>query len=34
MEAENGKVFELNGRQVKKPGKGVYIINGRKVVVK
>ena len=34
MEAENGKVFELNGRQVKTPGKGVYIINGRKVVVK
>ena len=34
MEAENGKVFDLNGRQVKTPGKGVYIINGRKVVVK
>ena len=34
MDAENGKVFDLNGRQVKTPGKGVYIINGRKVVVK
>ena len=34
MEAENGKVFDLNGRQVKTPGKGVYIINGRKVVIK
>ena len=34
MEAENGKVFDLNGRQVKTPGKGVYIINGQKVVVK
>ena len=34
MEAENGKVFDLNGRQVKTPGKGVYIINGRKVAIK
>ena len=34
MEAENGKVFDLNGRQIKTPGKGVYIINGKKVVVK
>ena len=34
MDAENGKVFDLNGRQVKTPGKGVYIINGRKVVIK
>ena len=33
-EAENGKVYDLNGRQVKTPRKGVYIINGRKVVVK
>ena len=34
MEAENGKVFDLKGRQVKIPGKGIYIINGQKVVVK
>ncbi len=33
-ETENGKVYDLNGRQVKNPRKGVYIINGRKVVVK
>ena len=33
-EAENGKVYDLNGRQVKTPRKGVYIINGKKVVVK
>ena len=33
-EAENGNVYDLNGRQVKTPRKGVYIINGRKVVVK
>lgn len=33
-EAENGKAFDLNGRQVKTPRKGVYIINSKKVVVK
>ena len=33
MEAENGKVFDLNGHHVKTPGKGVYIINGQKVVI-
>ena len=33
-EAENGKVYDLNGRQVNSPRKGVYIINGKKVVVK
>ncbi|MBP5409845.1 MAG: leucine-rich repeat protein [Prevotella sp.] len=33
-EAENGKVYDLSGRQVKNPRKGLYIINGKKVVVK
>ena len=33
-EAEDGKVYDLNGRQVNSPRKGVYIINGRKVLVK
>ena len=33
-ESENGKVYDLNGRQVKTPRKGVYIINGKKMVVK
>ena len=33
-EAENGKVYDLNGRQVNSPRKGVYIINGKKMVVK
>ena len=33
-EAEDGKVYDLNGRQVKTPRKGVYIINGKKMVVK
>ena len=30
----DGKVYDLNGRQVEKPGKGVYIVNGKKVVIK
>ena len=39
IELKNSKVeglkyYDLNGRQVKTPGKGVYIINGRKVLVK
>ena len=33
-EAENKIVYDLNGRQVKNPRKGLYIINGRKVIVK
>ena len=33
-EAENGNIYDLNGRQVKNPRKGLYIINGRKVIVK
>lgn len=33
-DAEDGKVYDLNGRQVKNPRKGVYIINGKKVLVK
>ena len=28
------KVYDLQGRQVKTPGKGLYIINGKKVVIK
>ena len=30
----NGKVFDLQGRQVAKPVKGLYIVNGKKVVIK
>ena len=38
-ELKNGKMeelkyYDLNGRKVKTPRKGVYIINGKKVVVK
>ncbi|MBR1791962.1 MAG: chitobiase/beta-hexosaminidase C-terminal domain-containing protein [Bacteroidaceae bacterium] len=31
---ENGKFYNLNGQQVAQPTKGLYIVNGRKVVVK
>lgn len=31
---EELKYYDLNGRQVKTPGKGVYIINKKKVLVK
>lgn len=30
----NNKFFSLSGQQVKKPSKGLYIVNGRKVVIK
>ena len=36
---ENGKLkiencYDLQGRKVSKPGKGLYIVNGKKVVIK
>lgn len=31
-EAEKHKIFDLSGRQVKRPGKGVYITNGKPVI--
>ena len=31
---EDGEYFTLDGRRVKNPTKGVYIHNGRKVVIK
>ena len=31
---ENGAVFNLNGQRVAQPTKGLYIVNGRKVVIK
>jgi len=30
----SGEYYDLNGRRVTHPGKGVYIVNGRKVVMK
>lgn len=32
--AGNGKVYDLQGRRVQQAGKGLYIINGKKVLVK
>jgi hypothetical protein len=35
LPADNGDWYDLNGRKIAKPTKkGVYIMNGRKVVVK
>jgi hypothetical protein len=31
---ENAKIYNLQGQEVKKAGKGIYIINGKKVVMK
>ena len=31
---ENEKYFDLSGRRIQKPTKGLYIVNGRKVVIK
>jgi hypothetical protein len=33
-EKQNGQFFDLQGRRVAKPAKGLYIINGQKVVIK
>ena len=30
----NGSIFDLQGRKVSTPGKGLYIVNGKKVVIK
>ncbi len=30
----NGKVFDLSGREVKNPTRGIYIIDGKKVMIK
>ena len=37
VKGENGKVkgfYDLQGRKVENPAKGIYIINGKKVLVK
>ena len=30
----NSEVFDLQGRKVNQPAKGLYILNGKKVVIK
>ena len=34
MEDGRGDVYNLNGQRVAQPTKGLYIVNGRKVVIK
>ena len=34
IKAEPGTIFDLQGRRVAKPAKGLYIINGKKIMVK
>ena len=29
----DNKIYDLQGREVKAPGKGIYIVNGKKVVL-
>lgn len=34
VDVENAEIYNLNGVKVSNPGKGVYIVNGKKVVLK
>ena len=35
IEKNNSKIFyDLQGRRVEKPTKGLYIVNGKKVIIK
>ena len=31
---QNNAVYDLNGRRVTTPEKGIYIVNGKKVIIK
>jgi len=31
-QSENGRIYDLSGRQVQQMGKGIYIVNGKKVL--
>jgi hypothetical protein len=31
---ENSKIYDMQGRQVTTPAHGIYIINGKKILVK
>ncbi len=33
-QVEDGKIYDLSGRRVEKPSKGLYIVNGKKVYIK
>jgi hypothetical protein len=34
MNIHTGKIFDLSGREVKNPTRGIYIVNGKKVMIK
>ena len=34
LKMENDKYYDLNGRRVLYPRKGVYIMNGKKIIIK
>ncbi len=34
IDMENTVIYDLNGRRVKNPTKGIYIVNGKKVIIK
>ena len=31
---KDGKIYDLQGRRVSRPGKGIYIVNGKKMIFK
>jgi polyribonucleotide nucleotidyltransferase len=33
-EENNGEFYDLQGRKIQNPGKGVYIKNGKKIIIK
>ena len=34
LHRDNAPIYDLNGRKLKEPGKGIKIINGKKVLLK
>ncbi len=34
IQLHNGKIFDISGREVKNPARGIYLINGKKVMIK
>ena len=33
-DAQNGEVYNLNGQRIAQPTKGLYIVNGKKIIIK
>ncbi|MBO7280185.1 MAG: hypothetical protein J6V00_03375 [Bacteroidaceae bacterium] len=34
IEDDNNAIYDLQGRKVQQPGKGIYIVNGKKVMIR